>query len=682
MMPFPGRGMGQKIASRRALLLRTLAIAGLCALLFTLIVKLVLLRTSAQDISTLKTREQARVETAAGMLEYRLEILEMVTLFLSRAPAVKQAAQAAQASWEAGSLPRVEALFLALMDSRDSYAQVRLLDEQGRERVRVERAGTTAVPAATLQDKSGRYYVQDIAELAAGEVYLSPLDLNIENFLIEVPYRPMLRAGTPLFDRHGERRGSLVINFDATTLLDRLRQILGGTTRPMLLNWQGDWLVGPAEQEWGFMFGTPGAFARRHPDAWQTMREQGSGHVSTDEGLLTYSTVTPLSPGHLSATGSALAFGRSQQRLTHDAYVWRVGALVPGDALPSAALLASPVRRLVYLLGLAVTLLVSGATTWLFAMRREAQRQARQEAYRHRQITDHLAEGLLVVDRQGEIEEANPEAERLLVWRREALLGEHARRVMPSLWEQCDRFQGITASGEPYRSDQVSFVRRDGAHLPVDVSAAPLRHQGDVSAIIVAFSDITERLQQERAIRHLAYHDTLTGLPNRRLLLERLELAMAACRRHRRSMALIFLDLDHFKAINDTHGHEAGDALLKEVAKRLLQVTRETDVVSRQGGDEFVILLGELHAPEDAARVAQLLLARLGDPLTIGDATLPIGASIGAALYPEDGDSADTLMKAADAAMYRAKQAGRHRYCVSGDRPRELPRDLTPQAGQ
>ncbi|MEQ6916604.1 sensor domain-containing diguanylate cyclase [Halomonas aquatica] len=672
MTQAPGRGMHRQTFAHRHLLFRTGAIAGLSALLFTLIVKVVLILTTAQDMDNLKAREKARVETASGVIENQLDTIGRDTFFLSRTPSVKTAVE----SRNARRRYRVEELFRAFMNTGEIYFQIRLLDKDGAESARVESMDgqTKAIPKSALQNKSDRYYMQDISRLSSREIYLSPMDLNIENFLIEKPYRPTLRAGTPLFDARGSRQGSLVINFDATHLLDRIRQILGGMSQAMLINQQGDWLVGPEDQEWGFMFGKPGGFAQHHPDAWQKMVDNDSGSLHTKDGLLTFTTVNPSSSPYISASssGSALAYGRSREVRSDDGYFWKVAALVPSDAMPTANLFATPVRTAVYLLGLIVTLTTSATTPWLFMMRREAQRLARREAHRHRQITANLAEGILVIDQEWCIQEVNSEASRLLGWRRDELLGRDAHQVMPDLWEQSEQFQGVTAAGRPYRSDQETFVRRDGSRLPVDMSAAPLREEDDSSAIVIAFSDITEQLHQEQAIWHLAYHDTLTGLPNRRLLVDRLELAIAACHRHERQMALMFLDLDNFKTINDTHGHETGDALLKDVAERLLQVTRETDVVSRQGGDEFVVLLSELNAPEDAAEVARLLLKRLGPPLTVGDATLRIGASIGVSLYPDDGDCADTLMKAADDAMYRAKQAGRNRYCVSGDMPRVL----------
>lgn len=205
---------------------------------------------------------------------------------------------------------------------------------------------------------------------------------------------------------------------------------------------------------------------------------------------------------------------------------------------------------------------------------------------------------------------------------------------------------------------------RRGTQRWLDTHATPLRdREGRIIALVGVTRDITERKRTEEQIQHLAYFDTLTSLPNRRLLLDRLSHAVTQAKRHKRPMALMFLDLDRFKQINDTLGHDVGDELLKEVALRLLACVRSGDTVSRQGGDEFVIVLPEITQPKDAARVAEKILRAMEQPVQIGENRLYITTSIGIATLPTD-DSEDTreLMKKADMAMYAAKAAGRNNY--------------------
>jgi diguanylate cyclase (GGDEF)-like protein/PAS domain S-box-containing protein len=208
------------------------------------------------------------------------------------------------------------------------------------------------------------------------------------------------------------------------------------------------------------------------------------------------------------------------------------------------------------------------------------------------------------------------------------------------------------------------IVRRDGgirwiAHGCRKVYARDGRFMGRRASN----RDITELKQAEEQIRQLAYYDSLTNLPNRRLLLDRLKNNLAHAKRHHRAMAIMFLDLDRFKQINDTLGHDAGDALLTQVAKRLTGCVRMIDTVARSGGDEFVIVLTEIAQPADAAQVAEKIIAACAPPIEVAGHTLNITTSIGIALYPVDGtDDVDMLMKKADMAMYAAKDAGRNGY--------------------
>jgi diguanylate cyclase (GGDEF)-like protein len=166
----------------------------------------------------------------------------------------------------------------------------------------------------------------------------------------------------------------------------------------------------------------------------------------------------------------------------------------------------------------------------------------------------------------------------------------------------------------------------------------------------------------ERHIRHLAFHDTLTGLPNRMLLADRLSQAIEQSKRMSRSVAVMFIDLDQFKWVNDTLGHDAGDDLLRIVAARLSACVRASDTVARLGGDEFVLVLDSLRGPEDATRVAQKLLDTIQAPMTVSGREVRVGGSIGIAVYPSDGEDVEQLMKHADTAMYRAKEGGRNQY--------------------
>jgi diguanylate cyclase (GGDEF)-like protein/PAS domain S-box-containing protein len=183
---------------------------------------------------------------------------------------------------------------------------------------------------------------------------------------------------------------------------------------------------------------------------------------------------------------------------------------------------------------------------------------------------------------------------------------------------------------------------------------------GELVGFASLIQDITERLNTERTIHYMAHHDALTGLPNRRLMQDRLNQAIMAARRKHRHVAVLFLDLDRFKLVNDTLGHDSGDFILKDVAKRLVACVREADTVSREGGDEFVIILPDLERPEAARLVANKILAELARPIEVAGQEIHVTPSIGISHYPNDATDVHQLLKHADTAMYQAKDAGRN----------------------
>src|ERR1700732_1356353 len=207
------------------------------------------------------------------------------------------------------------------------------------------------------------------------------------------------------------------------------------------------------------------------------------------------------------------------------------------------------------------------------------------------------------------------------------------------------------------------LIRRDGFESAIEDSAAPIHDRaGRVIGAVIVFHDVSAARAMSLQMTYSAQHDLVTNLPNRLLLSDRISQAISLARRQRRPLAVLFLDLDRFKNINDSLGHAAGDALLQSVSKRLLSSIRRSDTVSRQGGDEFVILLSEVTHPEDAATSARQILHSLSAPHSVGTQDLYVLGSIGISLYPADGEDAETLIKNADTAMYHAKESGRNTF--------------------
>ena len=435
-------------------------------------------------------------------------------------------------------LPRIAREYLAVCRNREVYDQLRYLDERGREVVRVNfNAGQPAVvPDTALQDKRGRYYFTDAMALDAGGVYVSPLDLNIENGAIEIPYKSMIRIGAPVFDARGRKRGVVLVNFLAQTMLDAVAKAgLASPGDPMLLNGEGYWLLSPnPPPSWGFMF--PGQEEIRmqsfSPPAWAAMNQAPSGQVNTEAGLFTFRVVHPLAELERSV-GEAVA---------------------GGDA--------------------------AAAYRWF--------------------VISHVARAR--IDRS--------------------------------------------------RTEILARLSLVGAILLILIAVG-------VRAVSVVR---LERQRHHDRLERMARVDALTGIANRAAFEDRLDEEFERSRRHDRRFALLYLDLDGFKAINDTQGHQAGDRVLRDVADTLTSNCRSVDLAARFGGDEFVLLLSELPEIAQAKAIAEKVRERIVALRWNGRA---VSASIGIAGFPDHADSLPELIRLADAAMYSSKKAGKNRVTLA-----------------
>ncbi|MFA6033976.1 MAG: EAL domain-containing protein [Myxococcota bacterium] len=301
---------------------------------------------------------------------------------------------------------------------------------------------------------------------------------------------------------------------------------------------------------------------------------------------------------------------------------------------------------------------------------RRAQDELETARARYFDLYDLAPVGYVTVSGSGLVLEANLTAATLLGVNRESLVNQPFSRFITS--EDQDIYylsrKKLLETGTP-QACELRMVKTDKtvfwAQLEATATKGPSTGSGQVTdgepACRIVLSDITRQVKDQEAIRRLARFDPLTQMPNRAFLIERLNHNISVARRSQETLALMFLDLDHFKNINDTLGHRIGDKLLRDVAKRLTSLVREHDMVSRPGGDEFVIVL-PLTDANAAAHVAEKLLDFVGQPYRIEHHDLEITPSIGIAIYPVDGNDFDSLYKSADTAMYRAKQCGRNSY--------------------
>jgi len=420
-----------------------------------------------------------------------------------------------------------------------SYDQIRIIDAAGKEKIRINRTSKGPVIAATgdLQDKQYRYYFPYTKNLKLGEVYISPMDLNIEHDEIETPYRPIVRTSTPIIDRQGQYQGIVVINLNARNLLNHLDQAeatMSGNI--MLLNEDGFWLHGgEPEANWAFMFPDKENLNIRnhHPQAWKTISTQDFGSIRTPDGYFIFQTVN-----------SGINSYQPTELIDDEDRHWPVWKLV--SLVPSATFEAelSEISKLLILFFFLATIVIAIGT--------------------------------------------------------------------------------------------MMYTR------------AQLRHH-----------------KAKDKIHHLAHHDALTGLSNRRLFMEMIDHELLHATRSHAPLVLMYLDLDRFKPINDQYGHESGDLVLKGVAQRLKEILRESDTLCRLGGDEFAAILPNPGTNQQIENVAQRILNAFEKPFLVHGNQLNVGISIGLANYRPPLQSRDALLHEADQAMYQSKKAGRNCYRFS-----------------
>lgn len=297
---------------------------------------------------------------------------------------------------------------------------------------------------------------------------------------------------------------------------------------------------------------------------------------------------------------------------------------------------------------------------------REALIELQNSENRVQAVLDNVEEGIITLTDTGIIELFNPGAERMFGYRSPEMIGKSMSLLITEPYRsEHDEYLGrYLQTGQDTIigvAHEVNAVRRDGSTFPMEMRVSEF-YIGGNRRFIGTLRDITQHKATEAKIIHLAHFDALTNLPNRRLVQDRIQQAIVSAQRTGSEFAVLFIDLDKFKNINDTLGHDVGDKLLEMVAHRLTDALRAQDTVGRQGGDEFIVLLASLSTVEDAARVAKKILEALAVPFEINGQSLHSGTSIGIATYPRDGTDVETLLKNSDTAMYSAKEAGRNNY--------------------
>jgi len=295
-------------------------------------------------------------------------------------------------------------------------------------------------------------------------------------------------------------------------------------------------------------------------------------------------------------------------------------------------------------------------------------------------ILQSIGEGVIATDPFGNITFMNPVAEKLTGWNQPESIGKPLTSILHLVDEDIGKLVRVAipellanSSSNPINGNIqiVNYVEK----TPIELTSTPIQDgKENICGLVLVLHDLTERKRYEEKLRYNAVTDHLTELPNRFLFFDRLNMALAQAQRDFQKLAILMLDLDEFKKVNDTHGHNMGDQLLKGVANRLLSMFRKGDTIARWGGDEFILLLPEIRQAEVAKNVAERILHSFNKPFEFDGQKISITASIGVAIFADDGADADTLIKNADIAMYRAKDSGRNCFHLYSHEQREYAR--------
>ena len=560
------------------------------------------------------------------------------------------------------------------------FDQIRLLNNDGQELVRVDlkNGHGEIIPQDQLQNKSDRYYFTEAKDLASDEVFVSRLDLNIEHGEIELPHKPMLRFSVSVFDNQGKRAGVLVLNYLAKNMLGNFRKqmLKRANQQGMLLDGQGYWLSNhERSNEWGADLGKPDhTFANMYPEVWPTVANLDSGIIETKTGIFRFQTLQPFGfatnmPTHFMAEHDVVVTPQSVANTN-----WKLVIFVPYDFIQKRLFLYQTMGK--WLLSLLVLFLVGAAllaaivTTHRDARRREALRlnEVLHDLY------DNAPCGYHSLDNQGRVTRINQTELDWLGYQREEVINQPFIHLLtPTSQAEFQAFFSSFTEGVSGDNLVLEMQRKDGSTFYISNSVTVLKDkQGHFAAARTSVFDISKRIELEQKLALLANRDELTGISNRRHFYERGELELKRAQRYQQPLAVLMLDADHFKAVNDNYGHDVGDLVLKSLANTLIYTLRETDVFGRIGGEEFAVVLTQT-AQTVALEVAERLrheLEQIRVPVQASNQyaseqakseSVGITVSIGLGMLDNSDQQLDDLLKKADLALYQAKAQGRNR---------------------
>jgi len=590
---------------------------------------------------------------------------------------------------------RMQEIFSRFLMSRPEYMMIRFIGVKngGQELVRVERqvkGSIRKLPAKVLQKKAHRDYFIETMKLFPGQVYLSEINYDREFGKLVEPYQPVMRTSIPVHRPSGEIFGMVVINMDMKPILNKLSDADSNGDPDRVFNDRGDYLVHPnPDMVFGFELGKHHRVQDEFPEMSVLLsREITAPFASFDIEEHGYPMVA-MSRKMYFDPDRPERFICLLELLYPDEYAARAEPIIKRISIFGQLIIALSILIAFFFTNLLMRplRLITNATEAFsngsyrltlptddrseigdlartFKMMTH-QIKERSDALRlSDQVFQSAVEGILVTDVDGNIQSINPAFTSITGYSEKESIGNNPR-MMKSEHQNADFYKAMwkRVIDTGVWEGELWNRRKNGEIYPVWETISAIKNDhGDTTNYVAIFFDITERKQLDEQLQYQAQHDILTGLPNRSLFNDLLKQILKEERRDQGEVAILFMDLDRFKEVNDSLGHPVGDLLLQEAASRLESAIRDSDVLTRMGGDEFTLILRNLSGVYDITQIAEKILASMAEPFLLEENQINIGVSIGISVFPGDAKDAETLVKYADTAMYRAKDSGRNNF--------------------
>ncbi|KIX14398.1 hypothetical protein X474_09515 [Dethiosulfatarculus sandiegensis] len=614
-----------------------------------------------KQVSVLMAQEISSMRHARAMMVRDLEIVTRDLMILATSQTMRDFIDFPSSQTQ----KRLSLRFSYFARDREIYDQLRYINSTGQEIVKVtyDQGLPHLMSEQQLPNKASRYYFKIAMAIPPDDIYISPLDLKMEHGRIHEPFMPLLRLANPVVDSKGQKKGIVVLNYRARRMLDRYQNFLKNDKgiQHFILNQKGYWLNHTNKDlEFGFRFDSEITFAKTSPDVWNKITKQQSGQIKTSQGIFTFVTIYPwreVGPANsYNSSGSFFSASHHKRNMLR----WHLVSYIPQHLVDFSVITFSNPKRLLFLL---VVLFILALVIWQAAAAKTLRKETEATLKLMSAGLEQSSAAVIITDKNGLVSHINPRFTQLTGYSSAELLElgplpppshENNRSIFPAFWQTIT--EGKNWSGE------FQNQRKDGTTYWASASISPIRDaKGKITHFIGLQEDITDKKYLQEKLEQAATKDSLTDLFNRHCFFQMMEQEITRAKRYNRPFSLLIFDLDKFKAVNDTYGHQAGDEVLRQFAHTLVRSMRNTDIVGRYGGEEFVACLPETQLQEaiNMSQRLRRLIAR--KTVSFKGQAINYTVSVGCTQWQQSDNKAEDLVERADQALYLAKNKGRNR---------------------